>query len=347
MPKIVVILGAGASADFEAHVLADVFKDSQARQYLQVNQNVKQMLQDTFWGPRGYGLKTSDQSLTIEDVLTILRDWEKEDRIKEEQRPQSLADFRRKLYVLIQKAVFEGKSTRGTHLNPLIKISRQKFDHITWVSFKWDCIFEAFFWYSQTYWGPGSRVNLTLAIAVSNWRDGTQKHLFLKLHGGINWWLINNLPTYVEWSGGGNLSQKWSDYDSNRTPDRPIILEPSYYKYGDDMYQLLHPQWEAFFDRLVEAGYVVVVGYSLPESDSLARSKIVTAFQVNQSCRWLLIDPSEGVGRRYRGLLGQERLKIRQMTLAAFNNEIRANLQDAFPEFDFSEPAQQAQPAQD
>jgi hypothetical protein len=66
-------------------------------------------------------------------------------------------------------------------------------------------------------------------------------------------------------------------------------LEPSVYKYGDDNYELLKPQWDHFIERLCAAGYVLIVGYSLPESDSQARSKITVAFQVNPNCQARLI----------------------------------------------------------
>lgn len=339
MPRAVIILGAGASADFGVPTLASVFKDRQSRIYLHQNPEILRMLEETFWRVRGHSLESSDQSLTVEEMLTTLRDWEQEPGLPAELRPANLPAFRRKLYVLIERAVFEGKSTRSEHLNPLISICRQKFEHTTWASFNWDCIFESSFWYSQPYLGPGSRINPSLGIPMANWRPGSSRHLFLKLHGAINWWMISGTLTYLPWSAGGDLAQKWTEFDSNPAmQDRPVILEPSFYKYQDDSYDQLRPQWERFFDELLRADCVIIVGYSLPDSDSLARSKILTAFQVRPTCKWLMVDPSDSVRDRYRRLFGTEGLKIHQTTLAGFNNAIRQNLQEAFPEIDFSEP---------
>ena len=159
MPQAVVILGAGASADFGVPTLPSIFKDRYARQYLKHNARLTQMLEDVFWKPRGHDLDSSDKSLTIEEMLTTLRDWEQEVRLPVDLRPQNVEDFRKGLYVLIEQAVFEGKDTRGEHLNPLIDICREKFDHTTWASFNWDCIFESSFWYSQPRGAPGSRIN--------------------------------------------------------------------------------------------------------------------------------------------------------------------------------------------
>lgn len=90
------------------------------------------------------------------------------------------------------------------------------------------------------------------------------------------------------------------------------------YKYGDANYELLKPQWERFIERLCKADCVLILGYSLPEADSQARSKITVAFQVNPTCRWLLVDPGDETCRFYNRLLGKEALKTFNMGLAGF-----------------------------
>jgi hypothetical protein len=72
------------------------------------------------------------------------------------------------------------------------------------------------------------------------------------------------------------------------------------------MYRLLRPQWEQLIRALVEADCVIVVGYSLPESDSAARSAISLGFQLNPRANWLIIDPASWVCERYSRLLGQK-----------------------------------------
>ena len=333
MARAVVILGAGASADFGVPTLASVFKDLRARMYLTNNPPVHARLNEFFWVPRGHTVQTSDKSVTIEDMLTILRDWENEPAVPAASKPAGVTAFRRKLYVLIERAVFQGKSTKGEHLNPLIGAARTNFERTTWASFNWDCIFESSFWYSQPNNGPWSRDNPRLVVPIENWHQGPQRHTFLKLHGGINWWMIDEHLTYVPFTGGGPLAARWTQYDQNPdSPEQPVILEPSFYKYQDAAYQLLAPQWTEFFDRLLDAQAVIVVGYSLPPADSFARSKIVTAFQVNTAARWLVIDPSETTLDRYRQLLGEARVTLLLTGLSGFNNDILAQLQAAFPD---------------
>jgi hypothetical protein len=337
MPRAVILLGAGASADFGIPTLAYMFNDSRAQTYLKNTPKLLSMLRDMFWLPRGHDLESSAQSLNIEQMLTILKDLEREPAIPESSRPQDAAFFRRGLLVLIERAVFEGKSTKGMHLNPLLAVSREKFEHTTWASFNWDCVFEASFWYSQSRLWSGNRVNPSLAIQMDDWHPGSPRHTFLKLHGGINWWLVDDRVTYVRWTGEGALQEKWARFDQDPTfTERPVILEPRFYKYDDSAYKQLSPQWQKFRNELIIADCVIVIEYSLPEMDVNARSVILTGFQVNPSAPWLVVDPSEEVLGRYRRLLGHQRVTTLPVSLAGLNNDLHNHLTDAFPDIDFS-----------
>jgi hypothetical protein len=330
MSKAVVILGAGASADFGVPTLKNLFKDSQARSFLKVRRKALKSLNDLFWVPRGHSIDTSDQSLSIEEMLTILRDWEQEPTCSETLDAEEAAYLRRVLYVVIQRAVFVGKSSSGKHLNALINLLGRHFDLVTWASFNWDCIFEASYWYCRNK-------NPRLAVDLENWTTGTTRtNEFLKLHGGINWWKIGGRLHYLSFGRGGDLMTKWSDYADGNAEGEPVILEPSVYKYQDDNYNLLEAQWDRFMRRLCEADCVLVLGYSLPDADSQARSRITVAFQVNPTCRWLVVDPSAETCRRYKRLLGQTALTTVEKGLAGFNNELKANLQGGFPNIDFA-----------
>jgi len=174
---------------------------------------------------------------------------------------------------------------------------------------------------------------------MANWYNGHVRQTLLKLHGGINWWTVGGKLSYLSWGGGGQLNTKWAEYEVAKTPaDEPVILEPSAYKYESPNYALLKTQWEIFFERLCEADCVIVVGYSLPENDSQARSRITIAGQVNENCRWLVVDPSEMICQRYKRLLGHTRLTTEITSLAGFNNEIDDTLRRAFPNVEFEPP---------
>jgi hypothetical protein len=337
-PKVVVILGAGSSVDFGVPPLKGLFKEKHARRQLNNDEFLRNRVAEWFWTPRGHALESSDESLTVEEILTILRDWENEEaECGHAPSHEECNRFRKGLYILIKAAIFDGKNTRHEHLNPLLNVARKHFDNTTWVTFNWDCIFESTYWYSQTNFGAGSRSNPTLVLPLKDWWNGSTKHTLLKLHGGINWWKIGGQLTYLPWSAGGSLSARWAEFqDAEHAPDDgPVILEPSAYKYSDPNYKLLEPQWRFFLERLCEANYVIVVGYSLPENDMQARSRISVAAQVNQNCRWLVIDPSPDICARYRRLLGTKVVTTKITTLSGFNNDIEDNLNEAFPELTF------------
>jgi hypothetical protein len=210
---------------------------------------------------------------------------------------------------------------------------RRSFSQTTWASFNWDCIFEASYWYnSGPPMSPGSRSNPHLVIRLVGWRDGFSKNTYLKLHGSVNWWLVDGKPTYLKWASYGDLAQKWKELEEGKTKDTPIILEPSAYKYEDPIYpEILKPQWDEFFKRLCEADCVLILGYSLPDNDPQARCKILTAFQVNQRCLWAVVDPSQEVRAKYERLLGSRRLITFDQGLAGFAVNLEENLKTAFP----------------
>lgn len=333
------ILGAGASVDFGVPPMKGLFKERYARQHLEADTFLRDNLNDVFWRPRGHTLESSDESLTVEEILTILRDWELETAAcGRAPSPGFCNQFCKSLFVLIKKAIYDSKNTRHGYLNPLLYFCREHFSSTTWASFNWDCIFESTFWYSQPYGPPGSRDNPTLVLPMGDWRNGSPSHTLLKLHGGINWWKINGLLTYLSWGGDGRLNQKWAAYEQgNQHEDEPVILEPSAYKYDSPNYQLLKRQWEVFFERLCDADCVIVIGYSLPENDSQARSRITIAGQVNVTCRWLVVDPADTICQRYKRLLGHTRLTTEITSLAGFNNNLEDSLRRAFPHVAFDE----------
>lgn len=334
MAEAVIILGAGASADFGVPVLRTLFRDRWATAYLQSHPWLHEQLDGAFWKPRGHSQATSDQSLTVEEMLTIVVDCERQGQpcnligIEEAQR------FRRELNVLIFQALYMGKSTAVRHLNPLIHFARARFTRITWATFNWDCIFESSYYYSSGGPEPYARSNPNVAVTLANFYPTLNSpSTFLKLHGGINWWVVNGTLTYFQF-GGGTLRQQWERYAAGQLPatDFPVILEPSFYKYEDEpRYALLHPQWEYFEQRLNAANLVLMVGYSLNPLDTLARRAIMMAFQKNATARWVAVDPSEDVLRNYSRLLGRDRFSPLQMTLAGLNNDLVGQLEAVVP----------------
>ena len=157
-------MGAGSSADFGVPTLRSIFKNPEAAAYLTRDTTLHGWLERVFWQPRGYSAATSDRSLTIEEMLTIIRDWQGED--KDAPDLKDIDDIRRRLYVLIYHAVYLNKSSNKAHLNGLIDTLRRSFSQMTWASLNWDCIFESSYWYNSGPPQSGTRSNPHLAIRL-------------------------------------------------------------------------------------------------------------------------------------------------------------------------------------
>ena len=166
----VVILGAGASAPFAVPTLLRVFQDPSARRHLQDDPFLQQRLQRLFWEPRGHTVETSHLSLSVEEILTIVRDFEHQLYGVPPILEGEIDRFQRSMYVLIKKAIYDGKTSCGQYLNPLIHFMQEQFRRITWASFNWDCIFEASYYYSSSD-HPYQRNNPRVVVNLRNWRN--------------------------------------------------------------------------------------------------------------------------------------------------------------------------------
>lgn len=326
--KATVIIGAGASAPFGVPTLRGLFKDSRARKHLENDSFLRSHLETHFWEPRGVNIESSPNSLTVEEILTILRDSENDDYRSSPILGDDIGRFRKSLYLMIKKAVFDGKSSTARALNPIIEYANENWDEITWASFNWDCIFESSFYYqSGTDWTH--RTNPQVMVDLLGWDKVESKHKFLKLHGGVNWWFSNSRIRYLSFSHNRNtLSDYWNRYESDESNcGHPVILEPSYYKYEDPIYDLLKGQWEYFSESLMKSDLVILVGYSLPDADAKARTALMLGFQANQNSKWVVVDKDESICNKYNRLFGSRRLATFSNGLSDFNADFRGNIQ--------------------
>ena len=125
---------------------------------------------------------------------------------------------------------------------------------------------------------------------------------------------------------------KWNEYEENdEIKDYPVLLEPSYYKYDDQVFKHLKVQWDSFLNNLLEADTILIIGYSLPGGDSEARSMISIAFQENQKAKWAVVDPRDNICKKYERLFGAVRLTTFEKDLTNFNTDLDNNLEVAFP----------------
>jgi hypothetical protein len=141
----------------------------------------------------------------------------------------------------------------------------------------------------------------------------------LKLHGSLSWVLVPDGvrladPSAVDWLSDRVCRTKdHSYYDVWDSLDQaPFIIPPVISKRPPTAPFLEH-LWREAFAALVEAGPVVIIGYSLPSDDlqarTLLRSGLYPRLAPQKSC--MIVDPDPLVGSRYFSLVSNS-IRFRQ-----------------------------------
>ncbi|MBI4449180.1 SIR2 family protein [Candidatus Woesearchaeota archaeon] len=133
----------------------------------------------------------------------------------------------------------------------------------------------------------------------------------LKLHGSLSWVLVPEGvrladPSDVDWLSDRVCCTKNHTYYDVWDPldQSPFIVPPVISKRPPTAPFLEH-LWREAFAALVEAGPVIIIGYSLPADDlqarTLLRSGLYPKLTAQKSC--MIIDPDPLVGSRYFTLI--------------------------------------------
>ena len=164
MTKAVVILGAGASKGLGLPLLSKVFADPEVRSYLEKDATeLAEFLRNFIWEPRGLTIDSSDRTLNIEEILTLLRTWQQTG--SKLLRVEQIRALQRELLGCVYHGVWPHKgqtSTDKRYLNSLVKWADEKFDEVTWATFNWDAKLEQAF-YHQVVIRPKTRCALSTA----------------------------------------------------------------------------------------------------------------------------------------------------------------------------------------
>lgn len=289
-----------------------------------------EFLDKNVWMPREVAPGERWRTLNLEEVLTMLRQWRYRPKPNggRESNPYSPLNHKkndrlqRQLLGCVYNSVFVGKSGKDARdYNRLLRLVDNEFDHVTWASFNWDALLEqAFFWefYRENRF-PRCHPDL------NGWGGEDPKHLLLKLHGSVTWFYDTSgnvfYVPYGKTKGRDEVALHWEAYlRSDKDAPRPMIAEPSYFKHEDLAERpFLLNHW-SFFDRAIaEADIVIVVGYSMPDGDAMAKQTLLTAVARKAIDRFVVVDPDgvsrtdrskpeSGVLHRYRRILGGPRL---------------------------------------
>lgn len=311
MSNLVVILGAGASKGIGLPLLSEIFTDQPVRDYLHNNaRDLLEFLEEIIWLPRSLNQDSSSEGLNIEEVLTLLKQWEDANSS-----PISLTlnrELQRQLFGCIVEAVYRNKGgTRdGNAYNPFVSWCNKNFDESTWISFNWDVKFEQAFYYEMK--DQESRLPRCDRLLLE-WEGKHSKHLLLKLHGSVSWFIDENDDVHAYRFGSkfkpSVINEMWEKYLSKKTGYMPVIAEPSFFKYKDiKNRKILKSQFDTALLKLSQTDRVIVCGYSMPDGDTNAKELLLTAVTLNPKAIWEIVDPEDRVINNYARLLGKDRV---------------------------------------
>jgi hypothetical protein len=316
-------LGAGASVSAGLPALSGIFEDPAVAKYLALGASeFERFLAEYVWTPRQIAPSDRWRSLNLEEVLTMLRLWESDN-----QSPLNWAKnhkYQKQLLGCVYHSVYVDKADNGCRdYNRLIKLCDAEFDDITWASFNWDAKFEQAFYYALRGLGEGARLPRCHA-GLTEWEGTNSKHLYLKLHGSVSWFreaggkVIN--MRFGKVGGTYPVVGAWNDYLNRGEAElQPMIAEPSFFKHeGISQNQFLHEQWCTFDKSLGQADVVLIIGYSLPDGDAMAKQSLLTAVARNPAARFIVVDPADTVFPRYLRILGENRLDQRKTGFTEF-----------------------------
>lgn len=143
-------------------------------------------------------------------------------------------------------------------------------------------------------------------VVVRGYRDGFPNPLLLKLHGSLNWRCkqsdferiidgelktVDKIPVWNTPSILPSPGDKESPLIIPPIPNKPITQA-----------RLFRHLWGRFLEYLSDAKRVVIIGYSCPETDVMARS-IFTLFQNRKVEDIFIVDPSTNAMKNYIQLM--------------------------------------------
>ncbi len=240
------------------------------------------------------------------------------------------------IYHRLDDAVSEGQTT--SHVAALLGMINQKSEIAganTFISFNYDTLVEDALTRLDVPWHYGfsdtSMSGFVKDVVYDQSKDdswgrskGWNAVPVLKLHGSVNW-TVDTAESPL-----GSQLKVFRSYDDLRAKQkRPRLIPPTWSKSVED--QLSEP-WEAAIQRLRTATRVVIIGFSMPETDLHFRYLLAAGLQENAWLRNIVfVNPDvKAVEERARALLrasyiDQGLIRFLSLTSSEFANELLRN----------------------
>jgi NAD-dependent SIR2 family protein deacetylase len=338
-PKIVIILGAGASKDAGAPVMNDFLDD--AERFLlsgELEGEDRQAFEAVFRGIASLQRIYAKSYLELRNLEAVFAAFEMAEllniHLDSPELPGKLLtdSIRRLIVVTLEKSIRFPVSDRNIkpthsygHLAQAIYVAReQQAADITIITFNYDIALD----FALHYHNVGYEYCLDSAVQTNVLR-------LLKLHGSLNWvhcpdcnepfhwsWkelkesphfqelfrgLLTNKPSTVEMPVASwlqHLNRNCGKCGKVLALPQPVIVPPTWSK--GEYHRHLQLVWQQAASALSEANSIVVSGYSLPETDHFFRYLFALgSISDTRLKRFVVLDPNiEKVSPLFQRLLG-------------------------------------------
>lgn len=131
--------------------------------------------------------------------------------------------------------------------------------------------------------------------------------LILKLHGSINWRCSqSDFENIVQGKTNSDPIHIWTDDSKSPKPndsDSPLIIPPIPNKPITQI-KIFADLWKTAYEYINEAEEIVIVGYSCPQTDTIART-MFTQFNPSKLEKIVIVDPNANALVRYKEMIPQ------------------------------------------
>ncbi|HZM04960.1 MAG TPA: hypothetical protein VFC44_18320 [Candidatus Saccharimonadales bacterium] len=200
------------------------------------------------------------------------------------------------------------------------------------LSFNYDCIMdEALKAKARKRWDAARGYGCNVTVGADFWhnhagpgRNATFSIQLLKLHGSLNW--KRTLPTAAPNPPTDGIELRANPYES--TDRSPLEIVPPVWNKAVGEDPVLTAIWKAARQALRDGGVMIVVGYSVPDTDLLSQSLLHVAPTENGNMisNLIIINPDPGARRKLveilRNALGAQSRVLHLNTLKDFAKQL-------------------------
>lgn len=200
-----------------------------------------------------------------------------------------------KIYQLLESCVSEGSFAAGVAgLLGMVNRDARPIGTNTFITFNYDTLIEDALDRLSVPWTYSSDPE---DAEKDNGLESASKVPVIKLHGSVNWGFRKPTPNYTI-----PRITIFSSYDQVLDSGQPPLLLPP--TWSKNLHAGLSSSWRLAVKRMANATRIVVIGFSMPETDLHFRYLVAAGLQNNAWLRNIIfVNPDPGIKDRAKHLL--------------------------------------------